>query len=134
MPTTGPSWALPMSKTAHQATLPDSMLDMSERSQLAPQIGLDIPAALAQLTKPLLPLLKRIRYRRHGGRTHDPRDILLPAGYVADVVATGLNTPVACCFDDAGRCYVVEGGHKVGVAPRILRIDTSTGQQDVFFA
>jgi glucose/arabinose dehydrogenase len=124
---------LPTAKTAHQHTLPPSMGRMGERTQLAPAAGIDLPAILAQLTKPIVPMLKKIRYRRHGPRDHNPSDILLPSGYAAEVVATGLNTPVACCFDDAGACYVIEGGHKVGWAPRIIKVDTSTGRQEVFF-
>ena len=128
------SWSgLPRDKTDHQRSLPPSMASMSDRSQLQPTAGIDIPAVLAQATKPIVPALKKIRYRRHGPRDHNPRDILVPAGYAAEVVATGLTTPVACCFDDEGMAYVLEGGHKVGAAPRIVRIDPRTGRQDVFF-
>jgi glucose/arabinose dehydrogenase len=127
------AYRLATEKSAHQLTLPPTMASMAERSQLAPPIGFDLPAMLAHLVKPLVPYLKRIRYQRRGPRNHDPHDILLPAGYVAEVVATGLTTPVACCFDDAGMAYVVEGGHKVGAAPRIVTVDPVTGAQDVFF-
>ena len=119
---------LPTAKTEHQYSLPGSMANMAARSQLAPASGIDLPAILAQLTKPLVPYLKRIRYERHGPRNHEPRDVLIPPGFTVDVVATGLNTPVACCFDDAGMAYVVEGGHKVGATPRILRIDPADGR------
>src|SRR4051794_32293317 len=107
------------------------MSDLGSRSQLEPHTGIDGPAMLAQLLKPLTPLFKRVNYVRHGRREHNAADILLPDGYVAEVVAGGLNTPVQCCFDDQGRCYVVEGGHKVGVAPRVLRVDVETGEYDV---
>jgi glucose/arabinose dehydrogenase len=120
-------------KTHHQRTLPATMADIAHRSQLAPQSGLDLPAILAQMSKPFRPLLRQTRYRRQGGRRHNPRDILLPRGYAAEVVTAGLNTPVACCFDDDGACYVVEGGHKIEAAPRILKVDPATGRQDVFF-
>ena len=128
-----PAWKLPVEKTAHQLTLPSTMVDMPARSQLWPPAALDVPGWLAQLLKPVVPALQRIRYQRHGPRGHQPRDILLPRGYAADVVATGLNAPVSCCFDDAGNCYVVEGGHKVAGPPRILRVDTVTGRWQPFF-
>ncbi|HEY3522907.1 MAG TPA: MFS transporter, partial [Candidatus Limnocylindrales bacterium] len=70
---TGP---LPTGKTPHQLSLPPSMAGMGDRSQLVPPIGLDVPAYLAQLLKPIAPIVKRIRYRRHGTRDHDPADVL----------------------------------------------------------
>jgi len=42
-------------------------------------------------------------------------------------------TPVHCCFDDHGFCYVVECGHKVDARPRILKANTSTGSYETFF-
>ncbi len=106
---------------------------IERRSQLEPRIGIDSDALLAYLTRPLAPLLTRIRYRRHGQRGHQPKDILLPAGYRAELVATGFNTPVHCCFDADGYCYVVESGHKVEALPRILKVDTVTGSYATFF-
>jgi glucose/arabinose dehydrogenase len=132
--TAGAGWALPTAKTEHQHTLPPTMADMPRHSQLAPQVGFDLPALLAQLAKPLRPIFGAVRYQRHGRRTHRPSDILLPAGYRAEVVASELNSPVSCCFDDAGACYVVEGGHKIEAVPRILKIDPRTGRQEVFFS
>src|SRR3954468_18240294 len=125
--TTARGGLLRREKASHQLTSPPTMGDMERRSQLQPEVGLDVPAMLAQLLKPLGPVFRRVRYVRHGGRRYKPRDVLLPRGFVAAVVATGLNTPVACCFDEAGLCYVVEGGHKVNVAPRIVRVDPATG-------
>jgi glucose/arabinose dehydrogenase len=107
------------------------MQDLEQRSQLEPQVGFDLPAILAQVARPAVPLFKRVRYRRHGARGHNPADILLPWGYTAEVVATGLDAPVHCSFDEAGACYVVESGHKVGSPPRVLKIDPATGQKDV---
>lgn len=96
-------------------------------------IGIDLDGLLGTIYKPILPLTRRIRIRREGDRRHDPDDILLPEGYVAEVVATGLNAPVHCCFDDRGFCYVSECGHKIDSKPRIVRIDVRTGQQETFF-
>jgi glucose/arabinose dehydrogenase len=126
-------WSLPTSRTEHQQTLPPTMADLEHRSQLTPRVGVDLPAMLAQLTRPIVPLLQKVHYLRKGARGHQPRDILLPEGYVAEVVTTGLNTPVACCFDDAGACYVIECGHKIETVPRILKIDPLTGNRAVFF-
>ena len=128
-----PRPAAPVAKTLHQLTLPPTMADLESRSQLRPELGMDVPALLAQALKPVVPLLQRIRYRRHGPRNHEPRDILLPDGYVAEVVASDFNTPVSCCFDEAGACYVIEGGHKVGAVPRVLRVDVDSGRSEPFF-
>ncbi|HVM00078.1 MAG TPA: PQQ-dependent sugar dehydrogenase [Egibacteraceae bacterium] len=89
--------------------------------------------ALGYLYAPLYPLVQRMRLVRRSGRRHDPADILLPDGYVAEVVATGLNAPVHCCFDDEGFCYVSECGHKIESKPRILRVDVYSGDTEVFF-
>jgi glucose/arabinose dehydrogenase len=96
--------------------------------------AIDLPSWLAYMYAPILPALKRtIRLRRHIERRYDPRDILLPKGFVAEAFATRLNTPVHCCFDDQGFCYLVECGHKVEARPRVLKIDTSTGACTTFF-
>jgi glucose/arabinose dehydrogenase len=127
------TWALPTQKTDHQVSLPPTMTNLSGRSQLWPPAGLDVPAWLAQALKPVVPILHRIGYQRHGPRGHAAKDILVPSGYEVDVVATGFNSPVSCCFDEAGDCYVVEGGHKVAGPPRIIRVDTATGRWEPFF-
>ena len=80
-----------------------------------------------------MPILKKIHIRREGPRGYNPGDILLPEGYVAELVASGFNTPVHCCFDDEGYCYVVESGHKVEAVPRILKVDTQMGTWETFF-
>ncbi|GHO70453.1 hypothetical protein KSC_093450 [Ktedonobacter sp. SOSP1-52] len=95
--------------------------------------ALDLPSRLAYLYAPILPYLKWIKIMRRGPRGHDPKDILLPQGYQAEVIATGFNTPVHCCFDERGFCYVIEGGHKVEAAPRILKVNVQTGEQETFF-
>ena len=98
-----------------------------------PGRDLDLPSWLATLYTPILPYLKKVRVRHEGPRGHAPKDILLPRGYAAEVVATDLNAPVHCCFDDRGGCYVVESGHKVQEPPRIVRVDTANGRQETYF-
>jgi glucose/arabinose dehydrogenase len=92
-----------------------------------------VDSVLAYLYTPLQPLTRRFTGRRTGERGYQPRDILLPQGFIAEVVATGLNEPVHCSFDDAGRCYVVECGHKIDSVPRVVAVDTATGEQSVFY-
>jgi len=77
--------------------------------------------------------LKKIKIHREGPRGYNPEDILLPEGYVAEVVASGFNAPVHCCFDEDGYCYVVESGHKIEAVPRILKVDIRTGEWEPFF-
>jgi len=92
---------------------------------------------LAYTYAPLLPYLKRINKKfnisREGSRRHNPDDILLPEGYVAEVVATGFNAPVHCAFDDQGVCYVSECGHKIDSKPRILKVNVQTGEYETYF-
>ena len=111
---------------------------MSHLRPPEPKRALDLDSLLAYTYAPLVPYLKQARqklgFARRGARGHNPRDILLPQGYTADVVATGFNTPVHCTFDDRGSCYVVECGHKVEATPRILKVDLQTGQYETFFA
>lgn len=93
-----------------------------------------LPNWLAALYAPIQPWLKKtIQIERAGPRDHNPRDILLPEGYTAEVVAKGLNAPVHCTFDGAGNCYVVESGHKIDAAPRILKLDPATQRVETFF-
>ncbi len=92
-----------------------------------------LPDWTAYLYQPLLPVLKKIKIHREGMRHLNPHDILLPEGYAAEVVATGFNAPVHCCFDDDGFCYVVESGHKIEAAARILKVDTTSGTTEVFY-
>lgn len=79
------------------------------------------------------PLLKKLHITRKGSRQYDPSDILLPEGYVAELVTSGLNAPVHCSFDDNGFCYVSECGHKIDSKPRVLKVDVSTGEYETFF-
>ena len=100
--------------------------------RVEPKRAIDQDSLLAYLYAPILPYIKKIPITRRGARGYNPQDILLPQGYVAQVVATGLNTPVHCCFDDDGFCYIVECGHKVDAKPRILKLDTRTGRYETF--
>ncbi len=65
-------------------------------------------------------------------RGTNPADIVLPEGYTAEVVATGLNFPTAVCFNDEGVPYVIEAGYSYGevfTAPRLLRIVNGEAQE-----
>ena len=92
--------------------------------------AVDLPRYLAWATKPVLPLVQRfgMRVPRRGPRGYAPDDILLPDGYVAEVVATDLSAPVMTTFGPDGAAYVVECGHKVDDPPRIKRVDLDTGE------
>lgn len=71
---------------------------------------------------------------RRGVRTEfNPQDIHVPEGYTVEVVATGFNDPVHCCFNDQGYCYVAESGHKITHMPRMLKVDVMTGAWETFF-
>lgn len=91
-----------------------------------------LPDMLAYLYQPVLPRLRSVEVQRAGPRERNPADILLPRGYVAEIVATNLNAPVHACFDDKGFCYVTESGHKVDAPPRIMKINVNTGEKQVF--
>src|SRR5574339_220327 len=92
----------------------------------------DLPGWLAYAYKPVLPLLQKLQVSHRGPREHNPDDILLPEGFRAEVVASGFDAPVHCCFDARGDCYVVESGHKVDAPPRILRVDPQGGVEEFF--
>lgn len=108
---------------------PPQQRDMGRRSQLWPPVAIDLPRYLAWATKPLMPLIERfgMKVPRRGPRGYAPRDVLLPAGFRAEVVATGLSAPVMTTFGLDGTAYVVESGHKVDDPPRIRRMDLETG-------
>jgi glucose/arabinose dehydrogenase len=60
-----------------------------------------------------------------------PGDITLPAGYKAEVVATGFTFPVNVTFDDANRPVVTESGYAYGekYAPaRLIRVELGGGK------
>ena len=103
---------------------------METKEKFAPTL----PDWISYLYKPILPFLKRtIKIRRQGPRNYNPQDILVPEGYVAELVASGFNAPDHCCFDDKGFCYVIESGHKIDATPRILKVDPHNGSWVVFF-
>jgi glucose/arabinose dehydrogenase len=107
----------------------DSVADFLRRLRHAPMTD----SALAYLYAPLLPLTRNIHWGRTRNRTHHPSDVLVPEGYAVEVVATGLNAPVHCCFDDDGFCYVTECGHKIESKPRIVKVDVTTGESRTYF-
>jgi glucose/arabinose dehydrogenase len=108
---------------------PPQHRDIGRRSQLWPPTAIDLPRALAWLSKPLMPLVERfgMKVPRRGLRDFEPADILLPSGYRAEVVATGLSAPVMTTFGPDGAAYVTESGHKVDDPPGIRRIDIGEG-------
>jgi len=110
-------------------TPPPQHAALDRRSQLWPPAAIDLPSALARISKPFMPLVERYgrRVPRRGGRGFQPHDILLPAGYRAEVVTAGLSAPVMTTFGPDGAAYVVESGHKTDDPPRIRRVDPATG-------
>ena len=111
-----------------------SSRQLDDRSQLWPPVAIDLPRYLAWISKPLMPLVERYgkRVPRRGPRGFHANDILLPQGYAAEVVASGLSAPVMTTFGPDGAPYVVESGHKVDDGPRIKRVDPETGAITVF--
>ncbi|NEM96685.1 glucose dehydrogenase [Pontibacter sp. BT327] len=58
-------------------------------------------------------------------RLVNPADVELPAGYKAEVVATGLTFPTDVAFDAQGQVYAIEAGYSYGeefLEPKLLRI------------
>src|SRR5215207_1007685 len=111
----------------------ESVSEVTREPEVRDTFAPMLPSWLAYLYKPILPLLKKIKIERKGGRDHNPRDILLPEGYVAEVVATGFNAPVHCTFDDQGNCYLSECGHKIDSPPRILKVNVQTGTYETLY-
>ncbi|AFZ69729.1 PQQ-dependent sugar dehydrogenase [Deinococcus peraridilitoris] len=101
-------------------------------SPLSPTVPM-VDTLLAYVGKTANPILSKIHITRKGNRRYNPEDILLPEGFEAEVVATGFNAPVHCCFDEQGNCYVSEAGHKVDSKPRVLKVNTQTGEYETFF-
>jgi glucose/arabinose dehydrogenase len=110
-------------------TPPPQHAALDRRSQLSPPGGIDLPRYLAWLTKPVEPLVERygMKLPGRGPRGFEPRDIFLPSGYRAELVAQGLSAPVMTIFGPDDAAYVVESGHKVDDPPRIRRVDPVTG-------
>ena len=95
--------------------------------------ALDLPSWLGYLTRPGAGLFRRANWPRRGRRRHRPGDILLPQGYVAEVVATELTSAVHVTFGPDGMAYVAEAGHHTADPPRIWRIDPDSGEKEVHF-
>ncbi|HZK17873.1 MAG TPA: hypothetical protein VFD15_01030, partial [Clostridia bacterium] len=77
-------------------------------------IGLVILALVAA------PLLLR------GAVSTDPRDLDLPAGYSAQVIARGLTFPTGLAMDEQGVIYIAESGFSYGpktTEAKIMRLD-----------
>jgi glucose/arabinose dehydrogenase len=58
-------------------------------------------------------------------KQRSPEAVATPAGYVVELVASGLTFPVGAAFDEQGRLHVVESGYSYGedfTEPRLLRI------------
>ncbi len=110
------------------------MKEQPEKRETGGKFAPMLPSWLAYLYAPIVPYLKKfIQIEREGDVNPDPGAILLPDGYVAEVVASGFNAPDHCTFDDAGNCYVIESGHKIHVPPRILKVDVQTGESETFY-
>ncbi len=92
-----------------------------------------IDSVVGVMYAPLFPLTEKLQLNRHKRRAFDPTHVLVPEGYAVEVVATGLNGPVHCCFDDNGDAYVTESGHKIDSKPRVVKVDTTTGATETFF-
>lgn len=94
-----------------------------------------VATLLTYLVAPVYPLTRKIGrlIPRKGVRPHNPKDILLPQGCAAEVVATGLTAPIHCSFDARGFCYVAESGYATATPPRVLRIDVRTGEKRLVF-
>lgn len=92
-----------------------------------------LPDWLSYLYTPILPMLKGINIRRRKRIAPNPKDIHVPDGFTVEVAAFGFNAPDHCTFDDRGNCYVIESGHKITQPPRILKVDTRTGDYTTFY-
>ena len=59
-------------------------------------------------------------------RVVDPEDVLLPEGYKAEVLTSGLTFPTAMTFDEDRVPYVIEAGYSYGevfLEPKLLRVE-----------
>ena len=69
-----------------------------------------------------------------GQRVFDPASMIVPAGYIVEVVARDLTFPTGIAFDAQGRLHVVESGYSYGEVfstPRLLRLDSPEGSPTV---
>jgi hypothetical protein len=88
---------------------------------------------LGVMYAPLFPFVDKVHLNRHKRRTHNPSNVLVPDGYTVEVVASGFNEPVHCCFGDDAFACVTECGYKIDSKPRIVKVDTTTGASETFF-
>jgi glucose/arabinose dehydrogenase len=92
-----------------------------------------LDSMLAYIYSVIGPITEKLHVTREGPRGYNADDILLPEGYTAEVVAAGFHSPVHCCFDERGYCYVSEAGHKIDSKPRVLKVNVNTGEYETFF-
>ena len=92
-----------------------------------------VPDALGYVWVAGRGVFQRANIVRKGSRKPDPTDILLPDGFEAEVVATDFNEPVHATFGPDGACYVTEAGYRIDSPPRILKVDTTSGEREVVF-
>lgn len=91
----------------------------------------DLASWLSYLYSRLQPITQRVQIRRTTDRRYEPADVLLPEGFVAEAVVTGLTAPVHMSFGPDGRCFVFECGHKTTTPPRIYEVDLETGAKQL---
>ncbi|HVL06866.1 MAG TPA: hypothetical protein VM388_12835 [Acidimicrobiales bacterium] len=107
---------------------------MPAKSRAAPWVKAPmVPDALGYVWVAGRGVFQRVNIVRKGSRNPDPTDILLPEGFAAEVVATDFNEPVHATFGHDGACYVTEAGYRIDSPPRILKVDTSSGEREVVF-
>jgi glucose/arabinose dehydrogenase len=95
--------------------------------------ALDLPGWLSYVVRIGEPMFRRATWPRRGPRSHRPSDILVPTGYEAEVVASGLTAPVHVTFGPDDFAYVCEAGHHTAQPPRVLRIDPRSGEMSVYY-
>ena len=84
--------------------------------------GLRIGVGLIILALVATPVLLR------GAASTDPRDLELPAGFKARVIAKGLTYPTSLALDEQGMIYIAESGFSYGpktTEARILSLDNN---------
>ena len=68
-------------------------------------------------------------------RRLQPKDVIVPEGYIIEVVAQGLTFPTGMTFDASGTPYVVESGYAYGevfIEPRLLRVEKNVSVTPVY--
>ncbi|MDQ3047393.1 MAG: PQQ-dependent sugar dehydrogenase [Bacteroidota bacterium] len=77
----------------------------------------------------------------YGTKSYEPvnrpiqtSDILLPDGYVIEMISNDLNFPSSMTFDDKGVAYVIEAGYSYGeifTIPKLLRMDADGKKTEI---